>query len=67
MSAFREANIIGKTTQVVMPENPEAAPITDYGIYLDSVHEMEDEFRQLQEARTKYEPEGSDPADSGTR
>ena len=50
MSAFREANIIGKKTQVIVPENPEAAPITDYGIYLDSVHEMEDEFRQLQDA-----------------
>ena len=50
MSAFREANIIGKKTQVIVPENPEAAPITDYGIYLDSVQEVEDEFRQLQDA-----------------
>ena len=50
MSGFRNANILGHQTQVIDPEDPETAPVTDYGNYLDSVKEMEEEFYQLQDA-----------------
>ena len=54
MSGFRETGIIGKKTQVIMPEDPEAAPVTDYGNYLAIIEETEevivDETRTIDDA-----------------
>ena len=49
MSGFRETGIIGKKTQVVVPEDPEAAPVTDYGNYLAIIEETEEEFNRCQD------------------
>lgn len=49
MSEFIETNIIGKKTQVIVPEEAEAAPITDYGIYDAIILETEFEFDRCQD------------------
>ena len=49
MSGFRETGIIGKKTQVIIPEDPEAAPVTDYGNYIAIIEETEEEFNRCQD------------------
>ena len=50
MSDFKKDLILGHQTPVTAPEDPETAPVTGYGDYLDAVKEQEEEFFRLQEA-----------------
>lgn len=44
MAEFETKKILGREVQVIKPEDPNAAPVTDYGRYVDSVKAAEEEF-----------------------
>ena len=44
MAEFETKKILGREIQVIKPEDPNAAPVTDYGRYVDSVKAAEEEF-----------------------